>query len=336
MMKKLFPFLVAAALIALFFNQIFAEDIEKKLTLSFSINNLTTVDEVRSGADYRAYYMIGESLIAVRADPRPDYAANNVMKIRDSFEAKVGASYGFNSWFLIQADVGYSKSDIENLEVSVRFPDAIDPEAEQLFEDKNEHLFRLYLLPVGTMTRVPIQTSAIIRFRPKSNFNPYIGAGVGYILVEFKPSTELNDFSRRIDGSTGVFRDARLSSYVARDLGPVTIEAPNSLEYHFVGGIDYTFRKHWSVYMDARYMFASKRMKLKIDDVEKFGIGMPNGRVEDWDIIPPIEGQPYIITSGGAFDFNGDGVLDGGMYYANGGSLKYGGFSVGIGVKYTF
>ncbi len=336
MMKKLFSFLVAAALIGLFFNQIFAEDIEKKLTLSFSINNLTTVDELRSDADNRAFYLAGETLITVRPDPRPDYAANNSMKIQDSFEAMIGASYGFNSWFLIQTDVGYSKSDIGDLEVSVRFPDAIDPEAEQLYEDKREHLFRLYLLPVGTLTRVPIQTSAIIRFRAKSTFNPYIGAGVGYILVEFKPSTELNDFSQRIDGSTGVFRDARLSSYETRDLGPVTIEAPNSLEYHFVGGFDYTFKKHWSVYMDARYMFASKRMRLKVDNVEKFGVGMPNGRVENWDFVPPIEGQPYFISSGGAFDFNGDGVLDGGMYYANGGDLKYGGFSLGIGVKYTF
>jgi hypothetical protein len=77
-------------------------------------------------------------------------------------------------------------------------------------------------------------------------------------------------------------------------------------------------------------------MKIKVNDYEKFGIGFPNGRVEQWDLIPPIEGQPYQITDGGAFDFDQDGVLDGGLYYVNGGNLKYGGFSLGVGVKYTF
>ncbi|MEW5806742.1 MAG: OmpW family outer membrane protein [Acidobacteriota bacterium] len=336
MMKKLSCFMGAMILAGFLRCPIFAEDIEKKFTLFALLNNYTTSDEINSDASNRAYYIRGGYLEAVRPDPRPDNASSNSLKIQDAYQMMFGANYGITSWFLIEASIGYSKSDVGDLEVCVRFEDEVDPEAAKLYQDKNEHLFRLYLLPVGELTRVPIQTSGIIRFRPKSNFNPYIGAGIGFIMVEFDSSSELDQFSSRIDRSIGTFMSAYQSEYLNRDLGPVTVEAPDSLEYHVAGGFDYTFKKHWAIFMDAKYVFASKRMSVKVDGVEKFGRGFPNLEVEDWETVPPIYGEPYGISSGGAFDFNGDGILDGGMYYVNGGNIKYGGFSLGVGIKYTF
>lgn len=336
MMKKLIYVLAAVILAGSFCSQSLAEDIEKKFTLFALIDNYTTVDEVNSDSSNIAYYYEGDVLKAARRDPRPDEASTNSLKIQDAYQVLLGGSYGINSWLLLEGSVGYSQADVGDLEVAIRFSDEVDPEAAELFEDKNEHLFRLYLLPVGTLTRIPIQTTAYVRFRPKSNFNPYIGAGIGYILVDFESSPEFDQFSSRIDQSIGALKVANQTDLVYRDLGPATVDAPDSLEYHFAGGFDYTFKKHWAIFLDAKYVFASKRMSVKIDGVEKFGRGFPSDLISEYDTIPPLEGEPYHIISGGAYDFNGDGILDGNLYYANGGNIKYGGFSLGVGIKYTF
>jgi hypothetical protein len=277
----------------------------------------------------------------VGVDPRPDAAATNVCQIEDSFVVNVAGSYAFNSYFLLELKAGYSKSDVGDLEVSALFD--IDEEAQTLFDEYGLLLFRWYSLPVGELTRMPLQLSSIVRFRPQSNLNPYIGAGVGYIFTEFSTSSEFNDFSRKIDQSVGAF----LSAYYAggaippekyHDLAPATVEAPDSWEYHILGGLEYTFKKHWAVFLDAQYLFAADRMRIKVDGLEKFGIGFPDGEVEfgEVEIIPGPIGQPYRILYGGGIDFDGNGTGDSGSYYVNNGDIKYGGFSIGVGIKYTF
>lgn len=320
----------------------FAEDVEKKWRLSFSLDSFTTQDEIRSGSDNIAYYADETDTIVLRRfDPRPDIAATNVCQIEDALQLNVGASYVFNSWFLLEFKAGYSKADIGSLEVTALFD--IDEEAQELVDQTGEYLFRLYTLSVGELTRYPIQLSSVVRFRPKSNLNPYVGVGIGYIFTEFESSSELNAFSAGIDHSIGAFQSAyytggTIPSDVYHDLAPVTVEAPDSWEYHILGGIEYTFKKHWAIFLDSQYIFAATRMRIKVDNVEKFGIGFPNGTVElsELDVVADPLGQPYRILSGGGIDFNGDGIYDSGIYYVNGGNIKYGGFSLGIGIKYTF
>ncbi len=318
----------------------FAEDIEKKWRLSFGLDSYTTQDEIKSDADNRAYYMDDQNKVTeVGVDPRPDTAATNVCQIEDVLQLHVGASYAFNSWFLIEFSAGYSKADIGDLEVTALFD--IDQEAQDLLTE-GTFLFRLYPLPVGELTKIPIQLSSVVRFRPKSNFNPYLGVGIGYILTEFEPSPEINSLSSAIDRSVGAFLSASYGGVIPldkfRDLGPVTIETPESLEWHVLGGIEYTFRKNWAIFLDSKYIFAARSMRIKIDGVEKFGKGFPDGevRLSEVDYIPSEGGEPYWITSGGGIDFNGDGQMDTGLYYVNGGDIKYGGFSLGVGIKYTF
>src|SRR4029077_13090361 len=44
-------------------------------------------------------------------------------------------------------------------------------------------------LPVGTITEVPVTLSGLVRFRPESPFDPYIGGGFGYIFTSLDTST---------------------------------------------------------------------------------------------------------------------------------------------------
>jgi outer membrane protein W len=342
MIRKIIYSFFIIMLAGIFAGSSFAEDIEKKWQLSFGLSSYTTQDEIRSDADNRAFYIDAtNTVLSVGVDPRPDAAATNVNQIEDAFLLNVAGSYAFNSWFLLELRVGYSKSDVGDLEVTALFDN--DAEAQFLFDERGEFLFRWYSLDVGELTRIPIQLTPIIRFRPKSNFNPYLGLGVGYIVTNFESSSEMNTFSSNIDQAVGAFLSAvypggAIPSDKYRDLGPATVEAPDSWEYHFLGGLAYTFRKHWAVFIDAQYVFASNSMKIRVDGLERFGIGFPDGEVEltEGILIPGPIGQPYRILSGGGIDFDGDGVADPGSYYVQGGDIKYGGFSIGAGIKYTF
>lgn len=342
MARKIIYSFFIVILAGLFAGSSFAEDIEKKWQLSFSLNNYSTEDQIRSDADNRAFYVDAtETVLSVGVDPRPDAAATNVNQIEDAFLLNVAGSYAFNSWFLLEVRVGYSKADVGDLEVMALFDN--DPEAQFLFDERGEFLFRWYSLDVGELTRVPLQLTPIIRFRPKSNFNPYIGAGVGYIFTEFNSSSQMDAFSSNIDHAVGAFLSATypggaIPANKYHDLGPATVETPDSWEWHLLGGLEYTFKKHWAVFFDAQYVFATDNMSIKVDGVEKFGIGFPDGTVDITEgiIIPGPIGQPYRILTGGGIDFDGDGVADSGSYYVQGGKIKYGGFSLGIGLKYTF
>ncbi len=341
MLRKTYYSFFIIILAAIFAGNCFAEDIEKKWRMSFSISNYSTEDELRSDADNRAFYYDADNLISIGVDPRPDAAATNVNQIEDAFLLNVAGSYAFNSWFLLELSVGYSKSDVGDLEVTALFDN--DLEAQYLYDERSELLFRWYSLEVGELTRIPIQITPMIRFRPKSNFNPYLGVGVGYIITDFKSSAEMNRFSSNIDQAVGAFLSATypggaIPSEKYHDLGPATVEVPDSWEYHIQGGVEYTFKKHWAAFFDAQYVFATDRMRIKVDGVEKFGIGFPQGEVDIVEglIIPGPIGQPYRILTGGGIDFDGDGIADSGSYYVNGGDIKYGGFSIGVGIRYTF
>ena len=51
-----------------------------------------------------------------------------------------------------------------------------------------------------------MELTALARFRPKAQLSPYIGAGIGYVFVGYKPSSEMNTpLSRNMDASVGGF-----------------------------------------------------------------------------------------------------------------------------------
>jgi outer membrane protein W len=231
--------------------------------------------------------------------------------------------------------------------------------------------FDIFNYDGGTMEQVPLELTLGIRFRPKAAFNPYLCVGAGYTFNSYSPSDDLNQLSLNLDQSAGGF--ARLSGTAGSEtLNPATtlsnltgfkIDVPDAPEWHFGGGFEYTVHSKWALYLDARYYTYSGDFGMTVNGSSELGVTVPNDQIYITD--PQVLQQfgAVQITSGGAIDggsfvpndpaappgycaehnnlncsFTGplDGIPDLGMYYIQVGKVRYNGFSLQLGVKYTF
>jgi opacity protein-like surface antigen len=265
--------------------------------------------------------------------------------------------------FVLEASVGYQKGDLGDVEVQAQFTNQVIP-INQDFD------FRIFRLNAGTITEVPIQLTAIARFRPKASFNPYIGAGLGYTLVGYEPSEDMNALSANIDSSRGGFSALSGSGFTGlnlgdpqdiQDLSGATVSARDTFEWHAVGGVEYSFHSKWAAFLDFRYIFASREVNLGFNGAQSVGISVPNtaamlddpvatavygavgvteGGFVDGGHLEPPSGQSadVCIANPGICTWveTPDGQVDEGKYYVKGGKIRYGGASIQIGIRYTF
>jgi opacity protein-like surface antigen len=198
----------------------------------------------------------------------------------------------------------------------------------------------------GEITRVPLQLTALARFRPQARFNPYVGGGFGYAVVGFEPSDELDQLSVALDSSFGVpgrlFTDNRGSVIITdpaqqrRQLGGATVEAEDAWEWHVVGGAEIGFGKRWAMFFDLRYTDATQSFRLQFDGQDELGHSVPQGRTTFGSDLANAAYGPLYLFPGGLLDVDGDGDIDSGLYYATGGELRYDGLAAQLGVRYTF
>lgn len=345
-----------------------AEEVEKKLRIGLLIGSYNTKDKVPSEAG-NALQITDENdtLLGFLEDPRNDSSVFNDLTIQTTRRASLNVSYAFTRIFLLEGSVGYQKGDVGNVEVQALFNGMARINPDDPFP------FQTFLIPAGEMTQVPVQLTALFRFRPKSVFNPYLGFGFGYTFVGFEPSAALDELSRRMDGSVG--GQARVSGLIFLNISQATsladlqgaqVDARDTFEWHGVGGIEYTFRKKWSAVADVRYVFASRTFRLGFNGASELGVSIPSLRVRETDPIAQATYGPFEIRQGGLLDAgrlvpgpgappgfteeqcatqpsscvfdlgNVDGQLDPGFYYVHGGPVKYGGVSFQVGIRYTF
>jgi hypothetical protein len=176
----------------------------------------------------------------------------------------------------------------------------------------------------------------------------------------------LNDLSLSLDQAVGGF-----SSLGGQTLNPatsfsnlsgITVDAPDAPEWHFGGGLEYTFASKWVVFLDARYTVYSGKFHLTVNGGDELGISVPSDQrfKDDPDAlgpfgameIPPgnglIDGGSMVPQAGfpganctanpGQCEFTGpkDGVKDPGKYYIHAGGVRYDNTSLQIGFKFTF
>jgi|GEM_PF-3070237 len=346
-----------------------AEDVEKKFRIGLSAGFYNTQDEIRSpSANTLTLTDADDQPVAVIIDPRNDNAAIGDLTIEPGFRGTLSGSYGFNRFFVLEGSVGYQKSDVGDIEVQAWFN-------RRVLEESEEYHFDVFPVAAGTMTQIPIQLTALARFRPKANLNPYLGGGVGYTVVGFDASPELDQLSIRMDRAVGGL--APLSNSIngavapsvpgtneLRDLSGAHVEAHDTFEWHLAGGMEYTIRRKWTAFLDARYIFASRSFSIGFNGGQSLGLTVPQ-RTEHIDTafalqaygpfylpaeglvdaghIGPLPGSPPTTDCSNpanfrlcGFVFEPDGDTDPGMYYVQGGTIKYGGVSLQIGVRYTF
>jgi hypothetical protein len=359
-----------------------AEDVEKRWRLGMTIGMSDSQGEVRSDAA-NILVITDENEIqqAFYEDPRNDDAQGLKLEIESAPRIAFSAQYAVTKIFIVELSAGYQKGDVGNIEVQAEF--ARDPRLiDQRFKFRctgcgpNVDAPPLPSISAGEIEMVPLKATVLARFRPRASFNPYIGAGIGYMITAFTPSSQLNELSRNMDASIGRF--TRLQTFPnrfnpigeERDLGPVEVDVPDTFEYHLKGGVEYTFKRKWSTYLDIDWAFTSQKMSLTFDGPSKsVGVSVPNERVFDTDprandVYGAVEVLVGGFVDGGSLqptdpdqlppnmsaaefcDLNPtscfldytqpDGKPDPGIYYVQSGVLDYENVTLSVGFRYTF
>lgn len=349
-----------------------AEDVEKKFRVGLAVGGFNNIDEIESDAgNVLTLVDDQQNFEDVFVDPRDDSSVFGKLDIQAGSIATVYGQYAVNKIFIVEASVGYQKTDVGDVEVQAQF-DRVD------ISDLERFNFQTYRIPVGEMERVPIQLTALARFRPRATFNPYLGAGIGYTVVGFEPDDEFDQLSVNLDNSRG--GQMRLTSALfgspalvsppreqITDLTGAEVDARDTFEWHVAGGAELTFKRKWVAFLDLRWTFGSRAMEIRFNGDDYLGVPVP----QVTDYVNSVVGQTTYgavrITEGGLIDGGSvqlrpvqgsppgvncetdpddcelyfdltqpDGVPDPGRYYVQGGAVDYGGVSLQIGVRYTF
>ena len=299
---SVFVALVAIALL-LPHSRAFAEDTKGKWQFGFGLSYMSTVDYIRSNADVAiAERVVGEGgdsgLPSVTSvDERPDANILNEPSIRDDFKLDFSASYGLTRWLALEAAVSYLEAPVGNIEYYRRNVhqglqgngassgvSQCGPSLGRLCWDYQpnapDEIKINAFLPVGELREIPIQLSGIIRFRPESPLDPYIGAGAGYIMTKLTTSSQFDEASDTLSALTvstaseGEFTVNNRCNREGYPIGqgcngftplPLKAEIRDAWEWHAVGGVDYYATDHFSVYVDARYVWTSGALDIRTD-----------------------------------------------------------------------
>lgn len=296
-------------------SSVLAEDVEKKWRLSLAVGGFTANDEVASNAgnefivaDREAFDQGNIEAFALFRDPRNDSSVFGSLKIRSAQLSTLAVQYALSKTFLLEGSIGYETADVGDIEVAVQFDGSHPPIEEVAFT------FETFHIPAGELTRVPVQLDGLLRLRPRAKFNPYFGAGIGYSFVGFDPSPRLNQLSFDMDGS--VASACRLSSELTanaqltcqgapRDLLGASLSARDTFEYNFVAGAELALKRRMSVFIDLRWVAASRQFEIGFDGKSELGVSVPN--------LLDFDDSVAALTDYGPVNVGNGGLIDGGV-----------------------
>jgi outer membrane protein W len=282
-----------------------AEDTKGKWQIGFGLSYYSTVDYIRSNSDIAIAAQTAEeagSLPGIASvDERPDENMLNQPSINDNFKLDFSASYGLTRWLAMEIQAGYMKSNVGNIEFYVSKAevaygsDSVDTTVPRLCGPNGDQFCYKYntntpgatpnntFLPVGQLTEIPIMLSGLVRFRPESPLDPYLGAGFGYVLTSLTTSGDFNTRAAEVANlhvtvaSEGEWTDSIRQDKVAAAPGftpaPLQATVNSGFEYHLVGGVDYYINDHMSVYVDARYVWSNTNINITIDGAHQVRMG---------------------------------------------------------------
>lgn len=348
-----------------------AENVAKKFRVGLSVGGLNAIDEINSDSANVLTLIDRQSREVVDefTDPRNDSAAFGSLEIRPGTVATLSAQYAVTKLFVLEGSIGYQKTDVGNIEVQAQF-DGVEVPMTQPFA------FAEFRVPAGELTRVPLQVTAMVRLRPKSNINPYFGVGLGYSFIGFTPSDEFDQLSLNMDRSQGA--RMRLGSSFdgtpsletvesAHDLTGASVTAKDTFEWHGVAGLEWTVRKKLAIYFDFRYIGSSRSLEIGFNGSDSLGLSVP--QLVDFNDSPTatqeygafLIPQGFGLIDGGSLRFQPDpldpnttvpcpagmesqcrflpipdGQLDSGRYYVQGGRVEYSALSYQVGARWTF
>jgi outer membrane protein W len=341
---------LAAALLAV--HPALAEDTKGKWQFGFGFTYFATSDYIRSNSDIAiATATAGNSTglpPVTSVDPRPDQNMLNEPTVHDDFRFDVKASYGLTRWLAVEVLAGYMTTTVGNIEyyyedqqISYQGPGALVSNApfcgpnqdQQCFDYKTNApsttIHNLFV-PVGTITEKPLQLSALVRFRPESPLDPYIGLGIGYLFTDLKTGDEFNAKSQDISNlivssaSEGEYTDSNKATKLPAfgqpgfQVAPMMATVSSGMTWHAIGGVDYFLNQHVAFFLDARFTWTDAAVNITTDGAHQVQLSTyspgklqrlsTTGTWEDRGLpsCPACAGDGLLATE----DSNGNGTFD--------------------------
>lgn len=278
-----------------------AEDTKGKWQFGFGVSYFATTDFIRSNSDIAiSGGVVGENGLptVVSVDERPDVNMLNEPSIRDDSRFDLNASYGLTRWLAVELAASYLKAPVGNIEFftknEIRDVTGISGTTSNICGPNQDQACYTYdispnptivrtnsFVPVGEIKEIPVHLSALVRFRPESPLDPYVGLGVGYIMADLKTSPEFQTVSNTLDGllvASGSKGDFTRETPPSNNCGPnrdqvctqfkpsaPRAEVRDSFEWHAVSGLDYYVSERFSWYVDARYVWTNGAVDIKTD-----------------------------------------------------------------------
>ena len=145
-----------------------AEEVEKKFRLAFSLGGYDTSDQVHSAsANRRTLFEPNGEIDDQIYDPRNDSAALSDFGIEPAARRRALGVVRVQPPVVRRRLGRLSARDRRKRRGPGSVPGRADPPTVQDFK------FTVFNLDGGTLTQIPLQVTAGIRFRPKAAFNPY-------------------------------------------------------------------------------------------------------------------------------------------------------------------
>ncbi len=288
-----------------------AEDVKGKWYIGGNLGVLVTTDNVRSnaalliaplGADGAPFtgdrgeeVSCDTSNVNVFCDPRPDDLLSRQTQLEQTLKLDGTIGYGLTSNVSVQLDTGYYKGDVLNFDV---FTHKVKPANADFIHDPCIQLgqalpcdlktFRLrdikQPITAATVTEIPVAVNAIVRFRKDSNFNPYLGAGAGYIFTSLKQDSSVDSLNGRLRSLHIISTTDEFGINYGRLLGaidtegtapfthPVSVTLDDGFLWQAVGGGEYFFNDRLSFVFDARYVIADQTINISMKGEDQINI----------------------------------------------------------------
>jgi opacity protein-like surface antigen len=195
-----------------------AEDIVGRWRIEVHVGGIDPGDSIPSqaGESMTVFDETGGQVIV--EDPRvtiPGRLSTREARIEAEPRIDLRVGYGFYAWknteLYIDFGIAYYEQKIENIELAYALDvNDDDYEAQDIgnpvsFEDDNRGPFGYdeawegMLINGGELKMYPVSINALARFRPTKRVNPYIGGGLGYYFVEFRPSDRWTQVADALD-----------------------------------------------------------------------------------------------------------------------------------------
>ena len=355
---------VIAVLAVLACSLAWAKDLTRKWYLGGTLTYHTTEDEIGSNA---------EMALDPRPD---DFASREVAiedTVRFDLAAGFGFSKWFSLQLEVgyfEGDVGPLEAYMVD-----RFPVSTSPLQPEVLSITQERDM-VIPMQAGRLTEIPVSLSGIVRFRSDRPLNPYIGAGAGVIFTEIEPSSELDALNLRLGSLhiTGIVNENRVAITPPRGSGevpftfPVKLDAEDAHEVHVLAGLEYFFSDRLSFVADARYTFADRSVSIEMNGEDQIDLLIfsemlfrPDGSLKIFndarlppnplvDPNTPLAGRVGCeLNTIGDFDMDGNNTDlcyhnipssrnddPNGTVVVQGGEINLSGYSIRLGIRFTF